>query len=497
MDSKRDAAAEICDLDATELRRLIGIKALSPVELLESCLARIERVNRQVNGIVAMDEGRARREAAAAEAAVMRGDRLGPLHGLPLGIKDLVDTAGLRTTYGSPVFAQQVPERDERFVAHLRRAGAIVCWKTNTPEWGAGGNTFNPVYGVSANPFAPALTCGGSSGGSAIALATGMLPLCHGSDNAGSLRIPAAYCGVVGMRPTAGLVPSERRPTGLSHLMAEGPMARTARDTLLLLCAMAEENWHDALAAPRDPALVPNPRPLDLADLRLGYTADLGGFARIDARIRSVFDRRIAGLRGAFRSAHEGSPSFAGADRVYEILRAVNFAGIWTARFREQPGKWGRLVGENLRDAGRFTIADVGEAHVAQTRIYQGVQDFFAEHDLLVTPTVGIAPWPKHQIYPAAVGNHVSANYFDWVRITYAITLVNHPSISIPCGVDEEGLPFGLHIVGPRHGDALVMRAAIAFEEMFARQPETRRPVPDVSWLAAQAAENPLGRPVV
>ncbi|MGE0734997.1 MAG: amidase [Alphaproteobacteria bacterium] len=491
-----EATLALCDLSATELRRLIGAKQLSPVELLDACLARAAQINRQVNGIVAVDEARARREAKEAEAAVMRGDALGPLHGLPMGIKDLVDTAGLRTTYGSPVFAQHVPDRDERFVANLRRAGAIVCWKTNTPEWGAGGNTFNLVYGVSGNPFDPSLTCGGSSGGSAIALATGMLALCHGSDNAGSLRIPAAYCGVVGMRPTAGRVPSERRPTGLSHLMAEGPMARTARDTLMLLCAMAEDNWHDALATPRDPSLVPNPPELDLSTLRLAYSADLGGFAQIEPSIRDVFARRIAAFRGAFRIAAEASPTFDGADRAYEVLRAVNFAGIWTDRFREHPGQWGRLVGENLAAAARFTVADVGAALVRHTAIYQAAQDFFADFDLLITPTVGIAPWPKHRIYPSAVGGAASANYFDWVRITYAITLINHPSISIPCGVDDRGLPFGLHIVGPRHGDAFVLRAAIALEELFARQPELGRPRPDITWLLAQPADDPLGRPV-
>lgn len=207
-----------CDLSASEARFLIGNRQLSPVELLESCLRRVEAVNRQVNGVVAIDVERAHREAAAAEQSVMRGDPLPALHGLPIGIKDLVDTAGLRTTYGSKVYEHHVPERDEGLVVALRRHGGIVCMKTNTPEWGAGGNTFNPVYGVSGNPFNPALTCGGSSGGSAIALATGMVPLALGSDNAGSLRIPAALCGVVGMRASAGLVPSEKRPVGLSHL---------------------------------------------------------------------------------------------------------------------------------------------------------------------------------------------------------------------------------------------------------------------------------------
>ena len=208
---------QVCDLTASEARRRIGSKELSPVELLESCLSRIEQVNPPVNGVVAIAYDAARADAKAAEAAVMSGAELPPLHGLPVGIKDLVDTKGLTTTFGSEIFRHNVPEADEALVANLRAQGANVFAKTNTPENGAGGNTFNPVYGVSGNPFAPALTCGGSSGGSAIALAAGMMPLAHGSDNAGSLRIPASFCGVVGMRPTAGVVASDKRSIGMTH----------------------------------------------------------------------------------------------------------------------------------------------------------------------------------------------------------------------------------------------------------------------------------------
>ncbi len=485
-----------CDLSAAEARFLIGAKQLSPVELLASCLGRIEQVNRQVNGVVAVDEPRARKEARAAEDAVMRGDQLGALHGLPIGIKDLVDTAGLRTTYGSPLYEHHVPDKDELIIQSLRRAGGIVFAKTNTPEWGAGGNTFNPVYGVSGNPFAPALTCGGSSGGSAIALATGMMPLAQGSDNAGSLRIPAAYCGVVGMRPTAGLVPSDKRPIGLAHLSVLGPMARNVRDTLLFLCAMAAENSIDPLSGPVDPALVPDAPPVDLSRLRLAYTADLCGFAPIEPALRRVFDARAAVFAPAFKSAAVAAPDFAGVELVYEILRAVAYVGMYAKRNREQPEKWGRLVGENLRDGMRFTIEDIGEANMHYTRLYRGAQRFFADYDVLITPTTAVAPWPKHAIYPAAIGGHKTENYFDWVRMTYAITVLNHPCISIPCGVDAEGLPFGLQIVGPRHKDAQVLRVAMALEDLFARHPATARPVPDIAWLAAQPAEDPLARKV-
>lgn len=472
---------ELCDLSATEARFLIGAKAISPVELMASCLRRIEQVNGPVNGVVALDD-QARAMARAAEAAVMRGDALGPLHGLPVGIKDLIDTRGLRTTYGSPLHADQVPEHDDPIVANLRAQGALVFAKTNTPEWGAGGNTFNPVYGVSGNPFAPALTCGGSSGGSAIALSTGMMPIAHGSDNAGSLRIPAAYCGVVGMRPTAGVVASAGRPAGLSHLPVQGPMARTVADTRMLLSAMATCDPIDALATPlRDDA---PPFPADLSSLRLAFSADLG-FAPLEDGLRATFLDRVGQFRAAFRSAEEATPDFGPVERVYDILRAVNYVGMYAQKMREQPDKWGRLVAENLRDAAQFSVEDAGWALMEQTRIYRRVQQFFERYDVLVTPTVGVHPWPKHDIYPTTVNGQPMRHYFAWVGLTYAITLINHPCISIPCGLDEKGLPFGLQIVGRRNGDFEMMRVAQALEGLLARLPGSGRPLPDLTAFSA------------
>lgn len=485
-----------CDLSATDARFLIGAKKLSPVELLDSCIERIDAVNAQVNGVVAIDRERAQREAREAETAVMRGDELGLLHGLPVGIKDLVDTEGLRTTYGSPVFRDQVPKKDGAVVATLRRAGGIVCFKTNTPEWGAGGNTFNPVYGVSGNPFSPPLTCGGSSGGSAIALATGMLPLAQGSDNAGSLRIPAAFCGITGMRPTAGLVPSESRPFGPTHFMVEGPMARSSRDVLLMLAAMASDNPRDPLAGHVDPALRHDAPPADLSRLRAAFTPDLGGFAPIEPRLRSLFEARTSGLRGLFRETSNASPDFSGADRIYETLRAFVFVGTWHDRMQAAPGKWGRLVTGNYEAGLKLSTFDIAEAHIGWTRLYRKAQDFFAGIDLLILPTMGVYPWPKHDIYPSQIGGHAVSNYIDWVRMTYAITLLNHPCISIPCGTDDRGLPFGLQLVARRGQDAFLMRAAIALEAVLAADPVTARPVPDLAWLAKQPVEDPLAKPV-
>lgn len=485
-----------CELDAVDARALIGTRDLSPVELLQDCLDRIEQVNGQVNAVVAIDHARAHREAAAAEAAVLRGERLGPLHGLPVGIKDMIDTAGLRTTYGSRVYADNVPAADDPIVAALRAAGGIVCFKTNTPEWAAGGNTFNPVYGVSGNPFAPDLTCGGSSGGSAVALATGMLPLAHGSDNAGSLRIPAALCGVTGMRPTAGLVPSASRAYGPQHFAVEGPMGRTARDTALLLSAMARFDPIDPLSGRVDPALQQAPLPLDLAGLRVAFTPDLGGFAPIEPDLAELFARRTARLRAVFLECADASPDVSRADAIYETLRGAAFVGTWQGRMQDHGGRWGRLVTQNYEEGLKLTHTDVAVAHVEWTRMYRAAQKFFDAFDLLLLPTVSVRPWPKHAIYPAQVAGKPTTNYFDWVRMTYATTLLNHPCISIPCGKDAQGFPFGLQLVARRGQDAFLLRAAVALEDLLMRDPDTARPRIDIDWLAAQPVSDPLAQPV-
>ena len=472
---------QACDLSAAEARRMIGTKDLSPVELLESCLSRIDAVNAPVNGVVAIAREAAFERARADEAAVIAGEDLTPLHGLPIGIKDLIDTAGLTTTYGSEMFRNQVPDEDEALVANLRAKGANVFAKTNTPEHGAGGNTFNPVYGVSGNPFSPALTCGGSSGGSAIALATGMMPLAHGSDNAGSLRIPASFCGVVGMRPTAGIVASDRRMIGLSHLPVQGPMARTSEDALLLLRAMATSDPMDPLATPMDWSL---DRPVDLAGLRIATSKDLG-FAPIEDSLRQVFRDRLSCFTQVFRDVASDTPDLGNVQWTYEVLRAANYLGMFSKREREQPGKWGRLVAQNLEHAARFTVGDVGQAMADQTEIYRRAQRFFQTYDILITPTVGVSPWPKHEVYPAKVNGKPMANYFEYVGLTYGITLLNHPAISIPCGVDHAGMPFGIQLVGRRNEDLKLMHVACALEEVLARNPLTARPVPDIAALGA------------
>src|SRR5918992_2607890 len=262
-----------CELPAVEARRLIGAKKLSPVELLDSCLDRIAATNPKLNAIVAMDENAAKTAATAAENAVMRGDDLGLLHGLPLGIKDLQATQGLRTTWGSLIYKDHVPAEDEPLVANLRSHGAVILGKTNTPEFGAGANTTNRVYGATGNPFDPAKTCGGSSGGSAVALAVGQAPLATGSDYGGSLRTPAAFCGVCGFRPSPGTVPGTERSASLTPFPVNGPMGRTMADLHLLLKAQIDLDKRDPFSS-EDCLLIAKPlEPIDLGTIRVAVSA--------------------------------------------------------------------------------------------------------------------------------------------------------------------------------------------------------------------------------
>ena len=321
---------EPCDLTAVEARRLIGRRALSPVELLESCLARTDATDHAVNAMVARDDAASRAAAKAAEAAVMRGDALGALHGLPVGIKDLTPTKGLRTTWGSPLFRDHVPAEDHSLVANIRAAGGIIAGKTNTPEFGAGANTRNAVYGATGNAFDPSKNAAGSSGGSAVALAVGQVPLCSGSDMGGSLRNPAAFNGIVGFRPTPGLVPDEGKKLGWSGLGVQGPMARTVPDLCLLMSVMAGEDAGDPMATTVHGKRVHSPgdffpvQSLDLGGLRVAITPDFG-FAPTEKHIAEVFAEKVALFRHAFRSVSDATPDCTGTDEAFEVLRSTNF----------------------------------------------------------------------------------------------------------------------------------------------------------------------------
>ena len=483
---------EACELSAVDARRLIGAKRLAPSELVESCIARIEAVDPAVNAMVARDFDRARVAARAADDAVARGDALGPLHGLPIGVKDLEETAGLRTTFGSTLFRDNVPAADQHSIAALRAAGAIVLGKTNTPEFGAGANTRNAVYGATGNPFDPTKSAAGSSGGSAVALATGMVPLATGSDTGGSLRNPAAFCGIVGFRPTPGFVPNEKRGLGWYPLPVLGPMARNVADLALMASVMASDDGADPLASTiagrevRRPGDVFPPAECDLSRLRAAFTTDFG-FAPTERHIASVFAEKTALFRGAFARTEDATPDCAGTDETFEILRAVGFLSAHLAKVRDRPDAVGPNVRANVDEGLRYTAADVARAMTVQTTLYRRWQAFFTRFDVIITPSITISPRSWRELYPAEIDGAPTRSYFHWLALAYAVTVVGHPALSLPMGTDRHGMPFGVQIVGPRGGDAQVLAVAAALERFAAGDARLARPVPDLGALRVAA----------
>ena len=481
---------EPCDLTAVEARRQIGAKQLAPSELLASCIDRIEAVDHAVNAMPARDFDGARRAAKRADEAVAGGRDLPALHGLPIGIKDLQETAGLVTTKGSVIHKDFVPDEDECIVAAVRLAGAIVIGKTNTPEFGAGANTRNAVYGATGNPFNPAKSCAGSSGGSAVALAAGMVPICTGSDTGGSLRNPASFSGIVGFRPSPGLVPSDRRGIGWSNLPVSGPMARTVADTCLLLGAIVSDDVRDPLAysvhgrSVRQAKEFYPPPAIDLSRLRVALTPDFG-FAPTERRIGEAFAEKTGLFRHVFARVDDTSPDCSGTDEAFEVLRSISFLSAHTDKVRDQPQNVGPNVRANVAEGHRYTAADVARAQASQTQIYRRWQEFFKHHDVILTPSITISPRSWRELYPAEIDGKATRTYFHWLALAYAVTLPGHPALSLPVGLDQNGMPFGLQIVGPRGGDALVLAVAHALETLLAGDARTARPVPDLAKLRA------------
>ena len=481
---------EACDLDAVEARRLIGCKRLSAAELVESCIARILAVDPAVNAMVARDLDRARTAATACDAETMQSGALGPLHGLPLGVKDLEDVAGLRTTYGSVLFRDHVPAHDHGIVQAARQAGAIVLGKTNTPEWGAGANTRNAVYGATGNPFDPKRSAAGSSGGSAVVLATGMAPLATGSDMGGSLRNPAAFCGIVGFRPTPGLVPNEKRLLGWNPLTVLGPMARTVPDLCLLLSCMVSDDARDPLATTiagrtvRQAADFAVPGTVDLAGLRVALTPDFG-FAPTERQIADVFAEKTGLFRHIFAAHEDTTPDCTGTDEVFEVLRAIATLTSHNDRVRDTPDAVGPNVHADVAAGLRLSALDVAKALKQQTVLYQRWQRFFDRFDVILSPAVTICPRPWSELFPSSIDGKPTRTYFNWLALAYAVTVVGHPAVSLPVGLDRNGMPFGLQIVGRRGGDAKVLAVAAALERLLADDPRTARPVPDIAALAA------------
>jgi Asp-tRNA(Asn)/Glu-tRNA(Gln) amidotransferase A subunit family amidase len=461
----------------------MGERKLSPVELLESCVSRIEKTNKPVNAIVAMDVEAARRRAKQIEQAITRGDNPGPLAGLPIGVKDLQATAGLRTTWGSLLFKDNVPTADEYSVARVRNAGGVILAKTNTPEFGAGANTTNRVYGPTGNPFDPSKTCAGSSGGSAAALALGQVPLATGSDYGGSLRTPASFCGVSGFRTSPGLVPAVDRPAGLSPFGVTGPMGRTIADAHMLLRAQIGEDKRDPFSSSDGQRIPSELRDVDFGKLRIAVSPDLG-CAPVDRRIADVFRSRVETFRSAFKDVQERAPDFSGVHDVFEVLRGVHFVAAHRERLEKSRDLLDRNVIDNTERGLAYSLGDVARAHVEQTRLMRRFIAFFNDVDALICPAASVSPFPHAQLFVEEINGEKMPTYMRWLAITYAPTMALACAAAIPCGLDHAGMPFGLQVIGPPGSDARILEIAHALEQLLARNKETARPVPDLAKLA-------------
>jgi amidase len=464
---------ELCLLPVRELSALIRGRQVSVVEVVEQHLERIERLNPVVNAMVTVTADRALREARHADAAIAAGEDLGILHGIPTGFKDTHDTAGVRTTYGSPLYADHVPEVDDVVVARMRRAGAITLGKTNVPEFETGANTFNALFGATRNPYDLSRTSGGSCGGSAAALATGMITAAEGSDLGGSLRNPASYCNVVGLRPTAGRVPDVPSAFGWQSLLVRGPIGRTVDDVALTLAAIAGDDPRNPLALTGEVAAFADVPLADLRGLRVAWAPDLGGTIDVDADVIAVLERQVAVLENLGCVVENASLDLDGADSAFRTLRAWMFAYIFADRYRDHRAQLKPSLVWNIEEGHFLSGRDVAAALEIQTRLYQRAQEFFTSYDLLVLPAAQTVPWDIDLEYPMVVGCRATTNYIDCLQAGYEITMTGCPAMSLPAGFSAEGLPVGLQMVGPHRAEHRLLSIAKAFEAVtgFASRP--------------------------
>ena len=461
---------EICFTPARRLARLICARKLSATEVVNAFIAQIERVNPQVNAIVTFLPEQALKQAKALDRK--RASR-GHLGGLPVAYKDVFPTKGIRTTWGSPIYRDHVPQEDHVIVERLSAAGAITLGKTNTPEFGAGSQTFNAVFGATRNPYDLAKTCGGSSGGAAVAVACGMLPLADGSDLAGSLRNPANYCNVVGFRPTPGRVPAWPAANHWSNMTEPGPVAKTVADAAFLLSLMAGPD-------PRVPTSIAEPasqfaKPLarSFKKTRVAWSRDLGGLP-MDPRVTAVLEPHRKTLASLGCVVEEVEPDFSDATEGFETLRALGYLQRFGPLLNEHRHQMKDTVIWNIEQGLKLTPERIARAETLRAQLFQRMRVLLERHEFLVCPVSQLPPFPVEEDWPREVAGVRMNSYLDWMKSCYYITITSHPAISVPAGFTPEGLPVGLQIVGRYRDDFGVLQLAHAFEQ--ATQFWKRRP---------------------
>jgi amidase len=456
-------ASSVCFTSAVEMARLIRAKKLSAREALSEHLKQIERVNPKVNAIVTLARELAEEAAAKADEKQARKEELGPLHGLPVAHKDLMETRGIRTTFGSPLFKDYIPAEDDIVVERMRRAGAITIGKTNTPEFGAGSQTFNKVFGVTRNPYDLTKTCGGSSGGAAVALACGLVPVASGSDMGGSLRNPAAFCNVVGFRPSPGRVPNPKAPFAWSTLSTSGCLGRSVADLALALSTIAGPDPRAPLSIDEPGGLLARPLDRDFKGVRVAWFKDLGGVP-FDPRVRSVVDGHRATFESLGCIVEQAEPDFNLAELSFRILRAWNSANSYGAPLRQHPDAFKDTLKAEIEQGSRLTGTDLARAETASSNIWRRFQAFLQKYEYFVLPTTQLPPFDVNMPYPHEIAGVKFDNYIDWMKSCWYISATGNPAASVPGGFTPEGLPVGVQIVGRNKEDFSVLQIAHAFE---------------------------------
>ncbi|WP_420436189.1 amidase [Candidatus Poriferisodalis sp.] len=466
MDSGSNNGLGVCGLTAIEMAAMLATGEIAARELLAAHLERIEQVNPALNAIVTFTPELAAERAAAADEAHARGESLGLLHGLPVAHKDLALTAGVRTTMGSPLFADFVPDIDALVVERQREAGAVMVGKTNTPEFGAGSHTFNPVFGITRNPYNVAKTCGGSSGGAAVALAARMLPLCDGSDLGGSLRNPAAFCNIVGFRPSPGRVPSTSSMDAWFPLAVEGPMARTVADVAFFLQALAGPDDRSPVSNQESSEVFAGSLERDLRGVRVAWSPDAGGLP-VDPAVRAATANVPDVLSGLGCEVVEAWPDLSDAPQVFQARRAWVFAVGFGSLLSEHGDQMKETLVWNIEKGLSMSIADYADACRRHTQLFAAVDDFMSPDggfDYMACPTTQVPPFDVEVEYPTEIEGVEFETYIDWMRSCSDITVTTHPAISVPAGFTPDGLPVGLQLIGRHRADRSVLELAHAWE---------------------------------
>jgi amidase len=454
---------ELNFMTARELARRIKERELSAVEVLEAHLDQIERVNPVVNAIVTLLPERAMAAAHAADAALARGDDVGPLHGLPIAHKDTLATKGIRTTQGSPLHIDTVPDENALIVERIQAAGAIPIGKTNVPEFGAGSQTFNTVFGTTLNPYDLSKTPGGSSGGAAAALAMGMHPIADGSDLGGSLRNPGGYCNVVGFRPSPGRVPKINTKSAWFDMTVNGPLARTVGDIAMMMSVIAGPDLRSPITLEDPGAIFAQPLERDFRGIRVAWSRDLGGLP-VDPRTTAVLESQRAVFADLGIELVEDEPDLSDADEVFHIFRAWDFELSYGDLLDNHRDQLKDTVIWNVEQGRALTGPDIGRAARLRSELYRRVHDFFERYEFLLLPVSQVPPFPADIPYPTEINGTSMATYIEWMRTCSRITVTGHPAISVPAGFTAEGLPVGLQIVGRARDDRGVLQFAHAFE---------------------------------